>query len=386
MFPKDSEPPPSLDQFLADAQATAQDQLAAAWQLHVERIEEQLHAGWREQVERVFDERFAELSARLDEELHRRVAERMRAERPSMEVRAAREFADRLNQAGRRIRLAESQDAWNASLLDAAAQFCGRAALFSLAARWLRVEGVRGWNAAETGATGREFPVAKAPAFSHAVESLDTVVAMRTAGELSGELIAALGPGDAADAASKVYLFPIVNRQKIAAVLYAEDEAGPAGADDADSTREKTVNVGALELLASLAGAALESRSGSAAAARSSNLVALAQQIREQTQPPASWSGLSGEERDLHLKAQRFARVQAAGMRLYQSRKVKSGRAGTDLYGALKTEIDSGREDFRRQFMEKSTTMVDYFHLELLRTLANDDLALLGPDYPGPFV
>ena len=27
---------------------------AAAWQLHVSRIEEQLNAGWREQIERVF--------------------------------------------------------------------------------------------------------------------------------------------------------------------------------------------------------------------------------------------------------------------------------------------------------------------------------------------
>jgi len=30
--------------------------------------------------------------------------------------------------------------------------------------------------------------------------------------------------------------------------------------------------------------------------------------------------------------------------------------------------------------------MVDYLHLELLRTLANDDSDLLGKDYPGPLV
>jgi hypothetical protein len=28
--------------------------------------------------------------------------------------------------------------------------------------------------------------------------------------------------------------------------------------------------------------------------------------------------------------------------------------------------------------------MVDYIHVELLRTLANDDAELLGEDYPGP--
>ena len=30
--------------------------------------------------------------------------------------------------------------------------------------------------------------------------------------------------------------------------------------------------------------------------------------------------------------------------------------------------------------------MVDYLHLELLRTLANDDADLLGSEYPGPMV
>jgi hypothetical protein len=30
--------------------------------------------------------------------------------------------------------------------------------------------------------------------------------------------------------------------------------------------------------------------------------------------------------------------------------------------------------------------MVDYLHLELVRTLANDDAEALGKDYPGPMV
>ena len=34
--------------------------------------------------------------------------------------------------------------------------------------------------------------------------------------------------------------------------------------------------------------------------------------------------------------------------------------------------------------MSAAKSMVDYFHLELVHTLANDDPALLGQDYPGP--
>ena len=36
--------------------------------------------------------------------------------------------------------------------------------------------------------------------------------------------------------------------------------------------------------------------------------------------------------------------------------------------------------------MTSSPTMVDYLHLELVRSLANDDAILLGPNYPGPLV
>ncbi len=99
-----------------------------------------------------------------------------------------------------------------------------------------------------------------------------------------------------------------------------------------------------------------------------------------------SWFSLSREDRELHLRAQRFARVQVAEIRLYQSEKVKKGRAAHDLYTSLKEEIDSAREAFRAEFLNASDSMVDYLHLELVRTLANDDAEVLGQDYPGPMV
>jgi hypothetical protein len=95
-------------------------------------------------------------------------------------------------------------------------------------------------------------------------------------------------------------------------------------------------------------------------------------------------TSLSREEQDLHLRAQRFARVQVAEMRLYKSGMVKDGRTKQNIYGALREEIDLSREAFRAQFMSGTKSMVDYFHLELVHTLANDDPALLGQDYPGP--
>ena len=61
-------------------------------------------------------------------------------------------------------------------------------------------------------------PLTSAPAFGSAVESKDTVVAVGTSRELSQTIVGDLG--DASD--KKIYLFPIVTRQNVVAVLYAE--------------------------------------------------------------------------------------------------------------------------------------------------------------------
>jgi hypothetical protein len=98
------------------------------------------------------------------------------------------------------------------------------------------------------------------------------------------------------------------------------------------------------------------------------------------------WWELTPHERQLHLAAQRFARLHVAEMRLYRLDAVRSGRARLDLYDALRDSIDTAREGFRQKFIGASTTMVDYLHLELLRSLADDDPHLLGHEYPGPLV
>jgi hypothetical protein len=87
-----------------------------------------------------------------------------------------------------------------------------------------------------------------------------------------------------------------------------------------------------------------------------------------------------------HLRASRFARVQVAEMRLYKANAVREGRARKDLYTALREDIDDAREAFRLNFVAGRDSMADYLHLELVRTLANDDPLLLGPGYPGPLV
>jgi hypothetical protein len=99
-----------------------------------------------------------------------------------------------------------------------------------------------------------------------------------------------------------------------------------------------------------------------------------------------SWDTLSPEDQRLHLQAQRTARLRVAEMRLYNEADLKRGVATGNIYGALQPVLDRARDQFLRDFLAKSATMVDYLHLEVLRSLAHDDDALLGQSYPGPMV
>ncbi|MBZ5607952.1 MAG: hypothetical protein LAP38_06840 [Acidobacteriia bacterium] len=266
------------------------------------------------------------------------------------QVLAKRESKDiaNLNRAARRLRAFENREQWSNLLVDAAQGFAGRAALFTLQGSSLHLEAARNTGRGSIG----DVALDSAPAFRSAVETRDAVVALRTRGEMSPPIAEFLG--EAAD--DRFYLFPIATRERVAAVLYADD----AG--------QGSVQPDALELLASLAGAVLESRASEPV----NGLVKIAH------------NGHPKDAQDLHRKAQRFARLQVAEIRLYKSENVLAGRTGRDLYTSLKSEIDGAREVFRRDFLSTSGDMVDYLHIELVHTLANDEVALLGPDYPGP--
>ena len=95
---------------------------------------------------------------------------------------------------------------------------------------------------------------------------------------------------------------------------------------------------------------------------------------------------LPAEEQQVHLRAQRFARVHAAEMRLHAAAG-RAGRPRTSRSVRRPAGADRRRaREFREAFFLTCPSMVDYLHLELVRTLANDDAELLGKDYPGPLV
>jgi hypothetical protein len=354
----------ATSELLADANDIVREQLALAWRAHIERVRDVLEAQWPERMERALEETIAGLAARLEGEYQDALEARLREAAQSGKT-ARRDLIQKLSQTARRLRHFENEGQWTHTLVDATRGFCGRAALFLVLDRKLHLEAARNIDAP---APADDIPLDAAPAFATAVETRDTLVAMRTGSELSEPLTAYLG--EAPDnGSSRCCLFPIVTRQGVPAVLYA---------DSAE------VDVDALELLAATAGAVIETRQQPAALlSPTDTLVTIAPAQKPEI---LSWFSLSHQDRELHLRAQRFARVQVAEIRLYQSQRVKNGRAAHDLYTSLKEEILSRREAFRSEFLNTSDSMVDYLHLELVRTLANDDMELLGQDYPGPMV
>lgn len=322
-------------------------QLDVAWRESVERLAQEWFGSWRHAAEQAFAEQLARFAT-----------DREQAEEKGAQ-QARREFSEWLNQTVRRLRGAESHAAWLHALLEAACRFSRFAALFSTLNNRLRCEQARSLEGAPAaGLVGLDIPLSAAPAFQHAVESGDPVVTLSAAEELSESLAAAL----TANISGRAHLFPLLTSGRVVAVLYAEPASPEAAA--------------ALELLASIGGATLERRM-----AAPSPLVSL-----EPPPPPKpqDWKELPKEEKQLHIQAQRFAKWKASEIRLTKGDLVREARTKGDLYSPLRAEIEAARDEYERRFMKLSPHMVDYLHIELVRTLANDDGALLGPAYPGP--
>jgi hypothetical protein len=274
---------------------------------------------------------------------------------------ASRDAAEALNQAIRRIALSPTVSDVLAALVDSTPPFCALASVLSLKdgrAQALRSKG--------TAVSSAPFEIASAPALASMLETKEPVASAATPAQLSLALSQALAAPD-----SRAYLFPLKVRQEVVAALAA------AGA----------VQAGAMECLCEAASLKLEILlPPPPPPAPPAPLTPQVPPVKEAAKRQASaWDALPAETQRMHLQAQRFSRVKVAELRLYHADAVRDGRAKSDLYGALRGDIDALRAEYQRDYAA-TPTMVDYLHLELLRTLAHDDDRLLGANYPGPLI
>lgn len=328
------------------------DQIAAAWQLHVDTVAESLSRGWRDHIAGALDRRFSELSSRAASQVEQ----------------DGRRLIDHLHQVARRLEQSENAASWSSALLDGAALFARRLLLLEAVQDGWRVAGQRGWQEGEAAAIlswNDRGP--GPPAFAATAVSLEPLVALATPQELGDLLFQLLSTSGQ----ERMLLLPVLagrteGKRRAAALLLALPGAG-----DQSSA--------GLETIATIAGTALDCRMAqqrATSSAAAGSLVGIA--------PSRSLAAVPGApvtEEELLARAHRFARVKVAEIRLYCPEAVVEGRTKKDLYGTLRDELDRARGAYETEFGGDSA-IPDYLHQEVLRTLAHDDETLLGPDYP----
>ena len=95
----------------------------------------------------------------------------------------------------------------------------------------------------------------------------------------------------------------------------------------------------------------------------------------------SSKAGMSHEDGEIHKKAQRFARLLMDEIKLYNQAKLAEGRKHKDLYDRLKEDIEKSRATYQKRYGNTAAGSADYFNQELIRSLAEDDVSLLGSNF-----
>ena len=275
--------------------------------------------------------------------------------------RAQADTLHRLNQLLRRFRQYQTEAEWLQVLLDGAVLFARQAAIFSIEDYIVRLR----MQANLELPANFSFRLPQARAFASACDLKDPVTALRTPGEVTARL-------SDSRTGQTAHLFPIMNGGRVAAVLFA--------AIGLNENRVPDMN--GLELVCGAAGSVLERQANQALHAQITTAPMVAAKATPAAAKSSPWSDMAYEQRQLHGRAQRFARVTVAEMQLARPEACKAGREQNDLYLFLKREIDKARENYRKQFMTVPS-MVDYLHLELVQTAAEGDEEKMGADYPG---
>lgn len=330
----------------------------------------------RELVERVVSEAMGAQMDRLRQEIASRVLKEIE---PLLATEPGASPTDQLNAAIASFQDLGAQAEILRSLLDGSERFSGRSALLVI-----RSGTASGWE-------GRGFETSDVKRLSLSTsEGLvgravqDRVPAAAAAAEFDSAFISSMGnPAD-----GNGLVLPLVVRDKVAAVLYAD-----AGTDSSGK-----LDTAALHILVRAAGQWLElialKKSGGAPAAEAASEAPPPKAAAAPEPPPpppparapepvAAEPEIPPEDAEVHKKAKRKAKVLVEEISLYNKTKVTEGRQNGDLYDRLKEDIEKSRAEYDRAFSKTSAAAADYFNRELVRILAQNDRSLLGDNFPG---
>jgi hypothetical protein len=267
---------------------------------------------------------------------------------------------DVLNAAAASIQESGSQAEILRRLLEGEARFAGRVALFVV-----KGATVNGWQ----GIGFEDNEAVKNVSVSATAGLAGKAIHARTMAEgATNEFDSGFISSVKAPAENRCLVLPLVVKEKVAAVIYADGGVVPGGALDASGLQGLTRFAAIwLELTA------LRKVGGSAA--------------EETPQAVAAAAGSSApaapvvDEDELHKKAKRFAKLLVEEIKLYNQSKVNEGRQHKDLYDRLKIDIEKSRATYDKRYSESAVASADYFTQELVRILADNDVSLMGAGF-----
>jgi hypothetical protein len=347
----------------------------------------------------------------LDQQLPKLQAElvdRVLAELPQSDVAetsgASPNGSQPLVQAVASVHVGTTQKEILRALLDAAAGYATRIALFVV-----KAGSAHGWQARGFGddEVVKDFPLAMtAGPVAHAYQN--RIAAPANIAEMDGGFVQRFGGPEN----EQILVLPLVLKDKVAALLYAD--GGANGTLDASSLELLVMTTSAWLEVTSLRKQAHKEVVDSAAAmapapvqAPSSFSDPFAAHTPKHIEPrepepvaevvevgghaaaasaaasaPAAaadpFAAMSAEDADTHRKAQRFARLLVDEIKLYNQAKVAEGRRNKDLYGRLKDDIEKSRATYQKRYGSTAAAGGDYFQKEVIRSLAEDDLSVMG--------
>ena len=296
------------------------------------------------------------------------------------------------------------------ALLDAGSEYCSRIALFVV-----KAGAASGWQSRGFGdeEVVKDFPLdLSAGPVAHTYQN--RVATPGNIAEMGARFVEQFG----GPANEQVLVLPLALKDKVAALVYAD--GGDGGKLDADALELLVIATSAWLEVISLRKHAVPKEDGDV----SSNIERAAppvQTVSSHPDPFASHApkhvpasvpvepepaaevvevasvhaasaaapaaatdplaGLSPEDADVHRKAQRFARLLVDEIKLYNQAKVAEGRRTKDLYDRLKEDIDKSRGTFQKRYGSTVAASGDYFQNELVRSLAEDDLSIMGTNF-----
>jgi hypothetical protein len=272
--------------------------------------------------------------------------------------------SDLLNAASASIHESSTQAEILRHLLEGEARFAARVALFVV-----KGGSISGWQGigfedneaiktvsvnAGSGLAGKAIK-ARAPAGGSAQE-FDT-----------GFVSSVKAPAD-----DQCLVLPLVVKDKVAAVIYADAGAAPGG----------TLDASGLQALTRFAAVWLELAALRKAGGPATEEASQPQPAAMAATAPSSPAPAASDEDELHKKARRFAKLLVEEIKLYNQPRVEEGRQHKDLYDRLKVDIEKSRSTYDKRYAESAVASANYFTQELIRILADNDVSLMGSGFP----